>query len=113
MRTRQGPVPALAQFYYYEKALQAADPDGRYGPSTANVTVPYWNFSQPPSGKRYPRAFENPASPLYHVKRNHEPVDSRFPYTSPYLLAFSPGPRHPIRCRRPVRDATTGAPGAA
>jgi tyrosinase len=60
------------QFYYFEKLLQATDPDGtvldgrgKRGPSTRNVTVPYWNWTRPPSGARYPKALENPDSPLF------------------------------------------------
>jgi hypothetical protein len=38
----------------FEDALRASDP-----PVTSNVTIPYWDWSQPSSGKRYPKAFEN------------------------------------------------------
>jgi tyrosinase len=37
----------------FEDALRASDP-----PVTSNVTIPYWDWSTPPSGKRYPKAFE-------------------------------------------------------
>ena len=76
-----------AEFYFYEKALQNADPLGLYGPSTKNVTVPYWNFTRKPSGKRYPKAYENPDSPLYADNRKQGSIDPPEPYTSPYLLA--------------------------
>lgn len=66
-----------AEFYYFEQLLRAADPDGsiadsrgRVGPSTANVAIPFWNWTRPPSGERYPLPFENEDSPLYHEKRN-------------------------------------------
>ncbi len=74
-----------AQLYYYEKALQAADPEGQYGPSTKDVALPYWNFTQPPSGQRYPQAFENPDSPLFDSARTTEPHPK--PAASPELLA--------------------------
>ena len=80
-----------AEFYFYEKALQEADPEGLSGPSTKNVTVPYWNFTKRPSGDRYPKAFEDPASPLWFKHRQKNPADSKFVmpnYTSPYLLAY-------------------------
>lgn len=60
-----------AQFYYFEQLLRATDPEGLTGPSTANVAVPYWNWTRPPSGARYPKAFEDPNSPLYHENRLH------------------------------------------
>jgi len=37
----------------FEDALRASDP-----PVTSNVTIPYWDWSRPPSGSRYPKAFE-------------------------------------------------------
>ncbi len=77
-----------AQLYFYEQALQAADPEGKTGPSTKNVTLPFWNFTQKPSGARYPAAFENPASPLFDSTRTHEPLASSLPTSSPYLLAY-------------------------
>jgi len=50
--------------YDFERALQAADP-----PRTRNVTLPYWNFTKPPTGVRFPRAFEVPGSVLRHDNR--------------------------------------------
>ncbi|MES2674015.1 MAG: tyrosinase family protein [Pseudomonadota bacterium] len=77
-----------AQLYFYERALQAADPEGTFGPSTKNVALPYWNFTQKPSGVRYPKAFENPASPLFDSTRKAEGLTSSLPTSSPYLLAY-------------------------
>ncbi len=77
-----------AQLFFYEKALQAADPEGKTGPSTKNVTLPFWNFTQKPSGIRYPAAFENPSSPLFDATRTHAPLASSLPTSSPYLLAY-------------------------
>lgn len=37
----------------FEDALRASDP-----PMTSNVTIPYWDWSRPSSGSRYPKAFE-------------------------------------------------------
>lgn len=51
----------LAQF---ESALQATDP-----PRTSNVTLPYWDFSRSPTGNRFPEAFEDQASDLWHDNR--------------------------------------------
>lgn len=77
-----------AQLYFYEKALQAADPEGKTGPSTKNVALPFWNFTQKPSGVRYPAVFENPASPLFDSTRTQKPLASSLPTSSPYLLAY-------------------------
>jgi FtsP/CotA-like multicopper oxidase with cupredoxin domain len=38
----------------YEDALRASDP-----PITSNVTIPFWDWSRDPTGRRYPVAFEN------------------------------------------------------
>lgn len=77
-----------AELYYYEQALQAADPEGLSGPSTKNVSLPYWNFTKKPTGTRYPKAFENPSSPLFDSTRNAEPLSSPLPTASPYLLSY-------------------------
>ena len=50
-----------AHLFMFEEALRRSDP-----PRTANVTVPYWDWSALPSGKRYPKAFEEPGSVLNH-----------------------------------------------
>ncbi|WP_373413916.1 tyrosinase family protein [Ensifer aridi] len=42
-----------AMLSHFEEGLRSTDP------STRNVTVPYWDWTRPPSGKRYPVAFEN------------------------------------------------------
>ncbi len=85
-----------AEFYYYEKLLQSTDPEGMITDNkgrripTKNVAVPFWNFTQTPSGKRFPKAFEDPSSPLYIVGRNPTSVTagSMPSYTSPYLLRY-------------------------
>ncbi len=77
-----------AELYFFEQALRAADPDGTFGPSTKDVTLPYWNFTKKPTGKRYPKAFENPKSPLFDVNRYQKPLPSSLPTASPYLLAY-------------------------
>ncbi len=51
----------LAQF---ETALQNSDP-----PRTSHVTLPYWDFSKSPTGRRFPKAFEDQASVLWHNNR--------------------------------------------
>lgn len=81
-----------AQFFYFESILQQTDPGGNVtdskgntGPSTKDLRVPYWNFSKRPSGVRFPLAFENKNSVLYHEGRNTDPVT--FPFTSKFLIA--------------------------
>lgn len=77
-----------AQLYFYEQALQAADPRGERGPSTRNVALPYWNFTRKPSGVRYPKAFEDVDSPLYDSTRIRDGLDSSMATASPNLLAY-------------------------
>ena len=83
-----------AEFYYFEQLLKSTDPEGAVtdsrgitGPSTATVAVPYWNWTRPPTGQRYPTAFENEQSPLFHNERETSPAPE-FPFTSPYLIAY-------------------------
>lgn len=63
-----------AQFYYFEQILRRTDPDGLTGPPTRNVAIPFWNWTRAPTGVRYPKAFENENSPLFHIhkKRNRD-----------------------------------------
>ena len=77
-----------AQLYFYEQALQAADPNGERGPSTRNVALPYWNFTRKPSGVRYPKAFEDVDSPLYDSTRIKGSLDSSMATASPNLLGY-------------------------
>ena len=86
-----------AQFYYFEKILQGTDPDGtitdsrgQTGPSTRNVTVPYWNWTRPPSGGRYPKAFEREGSPLFHKNRASDPIapGQSFAFATSFLLGY-------------------------
>ena len=55
-----------ALLFNYEDALRASDP-----PRTSEVTIPYWNWTVNPSGKRYPVAFENDADAVqaYYKRR--------------------------------------------
>lgn len=48
----------------FEDLLRASDP-----PRTSNITLPYWNWQENASGKRFPKAFEDTASPLFHAGR--------------------------------------------
>jgi hypothetical protein len=48
----------------FERILRAADPQ-----RTANITLPYWDWSKPPTGRRFPAAFEEAGSPLMHQGR--------------------------------------------
>jgi tyrosinase len=86
-----------AEFYYFETVLQGTDPQGtitdsrgQTGPSTKNLAVPYWNWTRPPTGARYPLAFENPKSPLFHDNRASDPISSgsAYPFASAYLVAY-------------------------
>lgn len=54
----------------FEKLLRATDP-----PRTENVTIPYWDWTRPASGVRFPTAFEDTTSPLFHTGRYHKPSD--------------------------------------
>jgi Common central domain of tyrosinase len=58
-----------AHLFLFEEALRRSDP-----PRTANVTLPYWDWSALPSGTRYPTAFENTDSVLHHEFREDTPV---------------------------------------
>jgi hypothetical protein len=62
----------------FEKILRATDPA-----RTANVTIPYWDWTKPASGVRFPKALEDTASPLFHAGRFHKPSD--VPDGSPLL----------------------------
>ena len=48
----------------FENILRASDPA-----RTANVTIPYWDWTTPASGVRFPKAFEDTSSPLFHSGR--------------------------------------------
>lgn len=54
----------------FEKILRESDP-----PRTANVTIPYWDWTQPASGVRFPKAFEDTTSPIFHAGRFQTPAD--------------------------------------
>jgi tyrosinase len=53
----------------FEKILQQSVPG-----VTDNLMIPYWDWTQPPSGRNFPAAFERSASPLF---------DSRLTITPP------------------------------
>jgi tyrosinase len=54
----------------FEKILRESDP-----PRTENVAIPYWDWTKPASGVRFPKAFEDTTSPLFHAGRFHRPED--------------------------------------
>jgi hypothetical protein len=59
-----------AFLFYFENLLREADPDNATL-STKNLTLPYWDWTKPPSGQGgYPKAYEDPTSPLFHAGRN-------------------------------------------
>lgn len=82
-----------AQFYYFERILQDSDPEGTILDSkgnkypTKNLGVPFWNFTATPSGSKFPIAYENTSSVLYHSGRNTAVDQKDSAFTSPYLLA--------------------------
>jgi tyrosinase len=66
-----------AHLWEFEDALRRSDP-----PRTANVTIPYWNWSERASGPRYPRAFHDQASILFKAGRNiAEFATAPYPWT--------------------------------
>ncbi|TIX69348.1 MAG: tyrosinase family protein [Mesorhizobium sp.] len=75
-----------AHLYDFETALRASDP-----PRTSNLTIPYWNWSELPSGQRFPKVFENEA--LLNRDREKMPICTgspdptcqRLPYPWHYL----------------------------
>lgn len=75
-----------AHLYLFEEALRRSDP-----PRTSNVTLPYWDWSALPSGKRYPAAFEDQSSTLYDPLRNQQPICRPPGGSDCYRLPF---PRH-------------------
>lgn len=60
----------------FEKVLQDSDP-----PVTKDVMIPYWDWTLKPTGKRYPKAFEDQASALFHADR--ATADQAFPPVDP------------------------------
>jgi len=53
----------------FEAVLQKTDPG-----TTANLTIPYWDWTKPPKiGTHFPSAFERAASPLFDQRRNRTP----------------------------------------
>lgn len=77
-----------AHLLLYENALRESDPA-----VTADVTVPYWDWSALPSGSRYPSAFEEVGSPLRAGGRRSTPICkpgsaagcNRLPFPRSYL----------------------------
>lgn len=58
-----------AMLSHFEEGLRSADA------STRNVTVPYWDWTRAPSGKRYPVAFEN--DPAAVAAKYGRPIDTQ------------------------------------
>jgi hypothetical protein len=69
-----------AHLLAFENALRASDP-----PRTAKVTVPYWNWSELPSGSRYAKAFET-----------EEILKDRRRYTTPICKTAGQGQCDPL-----------------
>lgn len=49
----------------FENALRASGVEG-----AEDLVLPYWDWSLPPSGERYPKICEDPDSELFHAGRN-------------------------------------------
>ena len=58
-----------AHLLEFEDALRRSDP-----PRTVDVTVPYWDWSRLPTGRRYAKAFEDTQSVLYASGRHDKPI---------------------------------------
>ena len=77
-----------AYLYWFENALRASDP-----PSTANVTLPYWDWTQPPTGDHYPIQFETmpgllpPAAQCPTISACRDTSVTTLPPFSPSLMA--------------------------
>ena len=69
-----------AHLYYFEQQLRATDPS-HPTLSTKDVTIPYWDWSQKPSGSRYPKTFEDTNSILFDETRNADPAEPMFPWS--------------------------------
>ncbi len=72
-----------AHLFLFEEALRRSDP-----PRTANVTLPYWDWSALPSGTRFPKAFENTTSVLNHLFRDDTKVCRTADATDCHALPF-------------------------
>jgi hypothetical protein len=114
--------PHLAGF---EKLLQESDPS-----RTADVTLPYWDWTKSPSGRMVPAAFEDQASPLFNSGRRangpppmwdgdeiremvREPAWDLFagrPKSDPSFGAFELGPHNGMH---PSIGSTMGSPSTA
>ncbi|UVK35730.1 tyrosinase family protein (plasmid) [Mesorhizobium sp. AR10] len=71
-----------AHLYDFENELRASDP-----PRTSEVTIPYWNWSELPSGTRFPKAFETEAL-LTRKDRWNRPICKGAPDPSCDRLSF-------------------------
>lgn len=80
----------------FEKALQQSN-----APVTCNVTVPYWVWTKPPTGNRYPKPFEDQTSVLYNRLRRRTASNPPFSQETidqvitdnPQWPAFAGGPK--------------------
>ncbi|MFN0216904.1 MAG: tyrosinase family protein [Saprospiraceae bacterium] len=72
-------------FYWFEKELQKIEP---------SITIPYWDFTVAPSksdgGMKFPKAFEDPNSPLFPSKKIYNGYAVRPIATSPVPPLFNP-----------------------
>jgi hypothetical protein len=56
-----------AYLYAFETALRESHP-----PETSNLTLPYWDWTKPASGRRLPKIYEEEGSPLHDEKRDSQ-----------------------------------------
>ena len=71
-----------AHLFEFETELRLSDP-----PRTSNVTIPYWNWAELPSGSRFPLAFETEAL-IKRDDRNTTPICKGAPDPSCQRLPF-------------------------
>jgi hypothetical protein len=100
-----------AHLWLFEEALRRSDP-----PRTANVTIPYWDWSALPSGQRYPKAFEDTSSVLFATRNSHpicrQPGPTgcaQLPFPRSYVEEnLLPSPHLPDTLEFPVRNTMHG-----
>lgn len=91
-----------AHLLEFESALRRSDP-----PRTADLTLPYWDWSRLPSGRRYARPFEDPGSVLSCTFSGCLPR-----FATPICKPGGPSPCDPLPWPRHYLDAEVlTAPG--
>jgi len=76
-----------ALLWEFERALQDSDPAA----GTRAIMLPYWNWSEPPSGNRYPEPFEVTGDVLYASRRKPQTPKETLYTSSDIEKALKPG----------------------